>query len=207
MTESKADPPGRAKRRGDGVPGQTPSNSTIVAASGEKGLPLRLQETPPLTYGSPANFSIPPCLLEQAEEVRQGPKPTRAKTTEIAASPMERYWIEPQRHERIAVMMAGKGSDPAGPMPPSAFPSTLVRQTKRRLSKSDNRNLNDVAVPQGAQGANDHAERSPSPSFCPGLVVDLGAGDVTDEPDLETIRIAARIKSVVYTPELSRHVH
>lgn len=37
--------------------------------------------------------------------------------------------------------------------------------------------------------------KSPSPGFCPGLEVDGDAdGDLADVPDLEAIRIAARIK-------------
>lgn len=97
---------------------------------------------------------------------------------------MERYWVEPQRHERIAVMMTGKGPDPATLLLPSSSSTTAssrVQDAKRKPSTSSS--PNDLKT-----------TRSPSPGFCPGLVVDVDADAMEDEPDLEAIKIAARIK-------------
>lgn len=149
---------------------------------------LGFDETP-LTYGSPADLYLSPNFLELADERGTAP------------SPMERYWVEPQRHERIAVMMTGKGPDPASSMPSSSTTApSHIQHAKTKPSSSNDRDLDNDAVHPKAGRASNHPRRSPSPGFFPGLVIDVDAEVIDDEPDLEGIKIAARIKLVYFFP-------
>lgn len=138
-----------------------------------------------LTGSSPASPRMPSSFVEQS----YGPSESLmynkvTKTKHVAASPMERYWVEPQRHEQIAIMMTkGGGLDPARSTRSHKSPQMHPQHAKRKPSSSNDRVLN---------------EKSPStsPRFCPGLVIDQDADGIEDEHDLEAIKIAARIKSV-----------
>lgn len=130
-------------------------------------------------------------------------------------SPLERFWGEPQRHERIAFMMqqfearplqvAAKMAAAAAAAPTVPAPSHPVQGHAPRIKQT--------VGPEPAEsvqgGRKDEKKRPlgvskpPKPSstggFCTGLEIDaeleVDEGEDADEmPDLEAIKIAARIK-------------
>lgn len=102
---------------------------------------------------------------------------------ESPASPIERFWQEPHRHERIAFMM--QQTNPESPVTSSAAYSPY----SKRKSESP---LRDIVHQR--DGGTSGLGKSPSPVFYPQLEVDADAADDDNVPDLETIQISARIK-------------
>lgn len=137
-------------------------------------------------------------------------------STEVPASPLERFWDEPQRHERIAFMMqqfergetagaAASAPEPAVPPPAQPVPGRAprIRPTPTTMPADG---LEPLASVRGSDedgrmlaAGQCQVSKSPSPGFRPGLEIDaeleVDDEDAPDEMfDLEAIKIATRIK-------------
>lgn len=130
-------------------------------------------------------------------------------STGVPASPLERFWDETHRHERIAYMMqqlerrsaAAAASEAAVPPPAPPLPGCAARTqptspTGLKQLASVRESDEDRRMPAAGQ-----CERSPSPSprFRPGLEIDaelvVDDEDASGEVfDLEAIKIATRMK-------------
>lgn len=103
-------------------------------------------------------------------------------------SPLELFCHEQQRHERIAFMM--RGDDHVSNWPIDAHGTT--RQTPFETHAQDYRQHEDILMKDSGQAAPPNSKHTSSP-FRVELEVN-GSDNMEDDPHLEAIRIAARIK-------------
>lgn len=124
---------------------------------------------------------------------------TTPSMTETPSSPLERFWDEPQRHERIAFMMQ-EFDKPRRPLKRPAPAQHVSGHAPSLRPATPEEHAGEDVKESGSCNASPHRKsKSPSPGFCPGLEIDAQLDvdedmDMTDVPDLEAIRIAARIK-------------
>lgn len=105
-------------------------------------------------------------------------------------SPLELFCHEQQRHERIAFMMRGDDCHVSNWPIDGRAPTS--RQTPFETYAQDRRQHEDILMKDSGDAAGPNSKHTSSP-FRVDLEVN-GSDNMEDDPHLEAIRIAARIK-------------